>query len=230
MSLLGKLMSNARKADISFGIHTNCVVMEVSNEKRKNKDKEVIKRNCFTKIGKLDDKGNVTAEKEISWFNVNAGTDYAYDNMFTQIDQMTGIIKAVLGEDGLDKWRDGLEAALEEEEAEWTKDSTADDAKEILTEITGDKGSCGSFLKAIGDLYVELLSENLGTESTKIRFKVVFEKSGKFLQQPKFDSFVESMEVEEDDSRLRISKTEEGYRQKSLNTSTPVSKKPKTNI
>ena len=230
MSLLGKLMQNARKADIGFGIHTDCVVLEVSNEKRKNKDKEVIKRNCFTKVGKLDDKGNVTAEKEISWFNVNAGTEYAYDNMFTQIDQMTGIIKSVMGDEGMDKWRDGLEVALEEEEAEWTAEGTSDDAKDIISGITSDKSSCANFLKNIGDLYTELLSEVAGTESTRVRFKVVFEKSGKFLQQPKFDSFVESMEVSEDDSRLRISKTEEDYRLRSLNTSPTASKKPKTGI
>lgn len=224
MSLLGKLMSNARKADIGFGIHTNCVVLSASNEKRKNKDGEVVKRNCYTTIGQLDKDGNTVGEKTISYFNLDNTSEYVYDNFFTQLDQLTSIIDVYYPTDKKDIWGDAFLAILEEEEVEVGENAAECEAN--LRAAMADKETCNNIITAIGDVYAELIGKVAGKDSQPIRFKVVYDKSGKYLQQPKFEAFVESMEVSDEDSKLRISSTEAQYRAKSLSTSSTPASKP----
>lgn len=226
MSLLNQLMSKSRKADIGYGVHENCVVLEISNDKRKNKDGVVIKRNCFTKIGKLNDSKEVVAEKEISWFDIDSTSEYAYDNFFSQIEQMTAIVDAIRDPetDGKDLWGLAFDAILENEGIELSVDGLKGALKE--------KKKTASLMEAIGDLYVELLEPLVGPESPAIRFKVVYDNNGKYLQQPRYGEFVESMEIDAVDSRLKMSKTELDYKAKADNiTSAPApSSKPKVNI
>lgn len=216
MSLLNKLLSNARKADIGFGIHDNCVILEVSNEGRKNKDNQPIKRNSYTKFGQLDTDGNVVAEREISWFNLDHANEYVYDNFFTQLDQMTSIVDVFVDSSKKDLWALGFASILEEEEV----DETEEDLKEALT----DKETCANILTALSDLYVEILTDHVGPESKKVRFKIVYEKSGKYLQQPRYGIFVEDQEVAKEDSRLKMSKVEEEYKIKSQNVGSATNK------
>jgi len=224
MSLLQNLMSNARKADIGFGIHTNCVILSVSNDKRKNKDGEVVKRNCYTTIGQLDKSGNVTGEKTVSWFNLDNKSEYVYSNFFTQLDQVTSIVDTYYPLDKKDVWEDAFLAICEEEEIE--VGANAEEFEANLTEAMADKATCTNVLTAVGDVYAELIGKVCGKDSQPVRFKVVYDKSGKYLQQPKFEAFIESMEVSDEDSKLRISAIEEQYRAKSLATGPTVTSKP----
>ena len=230
MSLLGELMSTARKADIGYGIHPNCVITKVTNEERKSRDGEKIRRNCFTTISQMKD-GAIIAEKEISWFNLDSTSEYVYANFYNQLEQLTAIVDVYL--DGKkDKWMEGIADLLEENDVEvddWADESAeaVNDLKESLTEVLKDKSACAEILEGIGELYVKLIGKKVGKDSQPVRFKVTFDTKGKYLQQPKFDGFVESMEVSEEDSRLRLSKVDEENRQKSLNMGAA---KPKVNV
>jgi len=226
MSLLNELMSKSRKSDIGYGIHENCVVLEVSNDVRKNKDGVAMKRNCYTKIGQLDDSNEIIAEKEVSWFSVDPTSEYAYDNFFSQLEQLTAIVDAVRpkDEDGKDLWDLAFDAILTEEEIE----HSVEGLKEALKE----KKKCNSLMQMLGDTYVEILSPLVGVKSPKIRFKVVYDNNGKYLQQPRYGEFVEPMDIDLSESKLKISKAEEEYKSKADNiTSAPAaSSKPKVNI
>jgi hypothetical protein len=223
MSLLNNLMDNARKAEIGFGVHADCVITKVSNEKRKNKDGQVVKRNSYTMIGKLNSEGKVVAEREISFFNLDSASEYVYGNWFTQLEQLTAIVDTLVPVGKKDKWANALDAIAEEFEFEA---ETKEELEAELTEVLTDKKLCVEYTTAVWNAYVEILTPIVGVESQPIRFKCVYDKSGKYLQQPRFDGFVESMEVDADDSRLRITDTELQYKSKSLVVGGGTGKKP----
>lgn len=220
-SLLDGLLSQAKKNEIGFGIHENCVILSVANDVRKNKDNEVIKRNCFTVFAKKNAAGEITAEKEISWFNIDPTSEYAYDNFFSQLEQLTAIVDTLRdpAEDEKDIWDLAFEAILTENEIEFTKDALekAIKTKKVSNEI----------VQAIGDTYVELLKPLVGKSSAAMRLKIVYDSNGKYLQQPKYNSFVETMEVDLEDSKLKLTDNDNANKVKSTtgNTSSGVKQK-----
>ena len=221
--LLGKLMQNARKAEIGYGVHSNCVVLSVSNEEKRTKDNEKINRNCYTKIGQCDKNGVVVGEREVSWFNIDSTSDYAFDNLKTQLTQMTAIVDVfVSAEKG--KWEKAIDKAINDAtELELDGEDIDEDEKQ-LAEAMKDKATCKEMMEAIGEAYVKILKDKLGDKSQPVRFKVVYEKSGKYLQQPRYGKFVESMEVEDEDSILKITKADEEALAKSLAVAKPKAK------
>lgn len=226
MSLLQQLMQNARRAEIGFGIHKNCVITEVSNDKRKTKEGEVINRNCYTKFELLDENGNSTAEKEISWYNIDPSADYAFNSFYSQLEQMTAIVDVLQPATGKkDVWSDVFDELMGEFEIELDAEDP-EGSKAKLEEEMKDKDTFKGVMDGLIKAYVSIVGKKAGKDSTPMRLKIVFDTKGKYLQQPKFDTFVESMEVSDEDSRLKITKTDEEYRAKSLETT----KKPTKNI
>ena len=214
--LLGELLSGAKKAEIGYGIHEPVVILSVSNKVKKSKDGVALKRNNYTVFGQLDKDGKVVAEKEISWFNIDPTTEYAYNNFFNQLDQMVGILDCYYkATEKKDVVAAKIDAIFEEEEIE---------SKEDLEEAIKDKKTCKSIMDALSAVYEELMEGNTGVDSQSLRLKLSFDSKGKYLQQPKFDPFTESTQVAPEDSRLKMSKTEEEYKLKSQNlgSSTPV--------
>jgi len=222
MSLLGKLLSQARKEEIGYGIHENCVILAISNDIRKNKDSLVIPRNCYTKIGQLNENNEITHEKEISWFNLDPTSEWVYENLMSQLEQMSAIVDTLRdpSTDGKDIWDMAFEAILTDEKVELNI--------EAFKAALKVKKTCDNILKALGDTYTELLEPLVGPDSLKLRFKVVYDNNGKYLQQPKYGAFVESMDKPAEDFILKITKNDEESKAKSLSLSTA---KPKvTNI
>jgi hypothetical protein len=222
--LLGNLLANARKADITDGIHNNCVILAVSNDKRKNNDGVVQDRTGYTKFGKLNNKGVVTAEKEISWWGVKHDTDFAYDNVIEQIIQMTSIAESIVG---LDAVKEAFNNVFEEEEIEG---GDKDEVLTALTEAAADKNAVKSLMNGLCDAYVELLESSIGPKSSPVRLKLTYDPKGKYIQQPKYGVFVESMEVAPDDTILKITAKEQEYKLKSTQQITSVPKPAATNI
>lgn len=209
MSLLAKLKSQAKKAEIGYGVHEPVVILSVDNTKRKTKDGSVIKRNNFTKFGKLNKDGKVIAEKEVSWFNVDASSEYAYQNFFSQLDQMVGILDCFFDKDEEDVVAEVINAIFEEEEIE---------SVEELEAAMKDKKQSKSIMEALTEAYETLLEGKTGADSKQLRLKLSYDSKGKYLQQPKYDPFTESMEVPKDESKLKMTKKEDEFRQKSLVT------------
>jgi hypothetical protein len=217
MSLLGKLMSQARKSEIGFGIHNNCVVLKADNEVKKNKDGEVLKRNSWTTIGQKNDAGEIVAEKEVAWFNLDPTSEYLWDNFSSQMEQMSAIVDTLRPPTTDDK--DIWDMAIDAVAADLGIGLTLDELKESLKV----KKTCEAFMKGVGDVYAELLEPLVGPKSLPVRFKVVYDAGGKYLQQPRYGIFVENMEIPVEDSRLKVSKQEEEYKIKSsaLSSSKP---------
>ena len=124
-----------------------------------------------------------------------------------------------------DKWMDGIAEVLSEAgvELDWEDESEAakKDFEVTVTEALKDRDTCSEVMDGIGELYVKLVGKKCGSDSQPMRLKIVYDSKGRYVQQPRFDSFVESMEVEEEDTRLKLTKTDEEYKQKSLVTAKP---------
>jgi len=219
--LLDKLMDSAKKAEIGYGIHSPCVILSVTNKERKNKDGVALKRNNYTTFGKLGKEGKVVAQKEISWFNIDPTSDYAYNNFFNQLDQMVGILDCYYTDEKKDIVAAKIDAIFEEEEIESIND---------LEEAIKDKKVCKSIMDSLSEVYTELMEDKVGEDSQTLRLKLSFDSKGKYIQQPKFDPFTESTEVPTEDSRLKMSKTEEEYKLKSQNLSSVTGAAPTANI
>ena len=213
MSLLGLLKQNQNLPKIGFGVHKNCVVLEVSDAIRKKQDKSIIDRNSYTKFGQLDDKGSIVAATEVSWFNIDSAKDYAYDGFFAQIDQMSAIVDVLIPvTEEEDKWGDVFSAILKSQEIE--------ESVESITEALKDKKKTKALMELISSAYVKMLSPLVGEDSTVMKLKLTYDRSGKFLQQPRFDPFVEPLEFTGDpDKALKITEQEKSYEAKSRNIS-----------
>ena len=210
--LLSELLSGAKKVEIGYGIHEPVVILSVSNKVKKNKDGVALKRNNYTLFGKLDKDGEITAEKEISWFDINTEADYAYDNFFTQLEQMVGILDCYYDESEEDIVGDTIDKFFEDEELE---------TKEDLRTAVSNKKSCTAIIEGISAIYEKLLKDKIGKDSKHIRLKLCFDSKGKYLQQPKFDIFTEPLSVPKSESRLKLTAAEEEYRIKSENLIAP---------
>jgi hypothetical protein len=216
MSLLNKLQQEESLPEIGYGIHNNCVITRVSNDLRKKKDESIVNKNCFIMIGKLGARGTVVAQKEISFFNLDHTTDWAYGNFFNQVDQMTGIVDSyITPSDEDDTWGNIFSAVL-------AKFEVSEDVDEIKAALT-DEDTCQGIVKLLGDQFVKLLSDKIGVDGEKLRIKLSFDKNGNYVQQPKYDQFTENMSVAEADSTLKMTETEKSYEAKSREEAPTVS-------
>lgn len=219
--LLDELLASARKPEIGYGIHETCIVTSVSNKVKKSKDNVALKRNNYVVFSKLDKKGEIVAEKEISWFDIDVASEHAFTNFFNQLDQMVGILDCFyVKEEDEDIIADSFDKIFKEEEIS---------SKEELEETVKDKKSFKKLMDSISANFEELLTPFTNSKKQHIRIKLSYDSKGKYLQQPKFDVFTESMSVSKEDSRLKMTKMEEEYKYKSLNPTT-VSSTSVTNI
>ena len=219
MSLLGQLMKEARKAELSHGVHENCFITAVSNEKRETKDGKIINRGGYTTFVAKNAEGRVVSEKEIAWFDLDPTSEHVYTYWYSQFEQMSAIVDIYQGT-VKDRWVEGLAEIFADAGAEldWEDDSAANVAafEQQIKALLCKKASCSTLVKGMNELYVKLLEKKIGEDSDPVRVKLVFDSQGKNIQQPRFGLFVESMTVPNEDSVLKLTKTDDENRQKSL--------------
>ena len=220
MSILKKLMGQAKKAEIGYGVHENCVILSVSNDQRKTNDGVKIKRNNFTMFGKFNKDGDaIIAQKEVSWFNLDpTKKEYVYGNFISQLDQLVGILDCYYTDDKLTGVvAETIDSLFAEEEIENQKD---------LEEALLDKSTCKSLFDGITEAYETLVEPHIGEDKTPIRVKFTYDPKGQYLQNPRYNPFTESMEVDLEDTKLLLTEKENEYYQKSLSTNTAPVVKP----
>jgi hypothetical protein len=223
MSILSRLMSEARKAELGFGIHSNCIISSVTNEERRNKDNEVVRRNCFITFQHLNDEKKVVAEKEISWFNLDYSQEpnKIFNSFFDQLKQLTAIADCFIDPKGRKNlWDKGFEDIVDSFKIEIPEDPETPLAKQNLKEDLMDlfksKEKGMKFMKELTDFFTELMQEALTQtkeEPVLLRLKLVTDNKGKYIQIPRFSTFVEPMSVDPEKSSLKITQTELNYKE-----------------
>lgn len=203
------ILNKGKAQDLEEGIHDHCRILEIDIQPRENNQGEKIKRNTYIKFGKFSENGKrKIAEKEISWFNIDPTSQYVMDNFREQIIQMAGILKAYYPEDevltkfDIFKGVKGFESAMNE-------DTTLE--VEELEDALKDKPRATMLLTNAIVTFYEMMKGKFGYDSQLLRIKITFDKNGKYIQQPSYGNFVESMEIPEDKSTLKMTKTESKY-------------------
>lgn len=209
MNALHEILSKGKAQDLEEGIHDNCRIIDVDIQPRETNKGERIKRNTYIKLGKFDTKGKrKLAEKEISWFNIDPTSQYVLDNFREQIIQMAGILKCYYSEEevvskfDIFKGVTGFDTAMEE---------NTDLEIDVLEVALKNKPLATKLLTNAITSFWELMQGKYGYDSDLIRIKLTFDKSGKYIQQPGYGNFAESMQVPEESSELKMSKTESKY-------------------
>jgi hypothetical protein len=182
--LLQQLMSKAKKPDIGFGINEDCVLLEASNVERTTKDGGVLGRSCYLKFGQKNAKGDVFKHKEVNWFLVDPSTEWAYTSFFSQLEQVSAVVDLILPPTAeKDSW--GLVFAH-------ILDSQGIDQNEkSLREAMVDAKVCVAFNLALWNAVCEVLTATLAENPSPVfKLKLVYDKSGKYLQQPREGVFV----------------------------------------
>lgn len=214
MSLLNKILSTARKPELSHGIYENCVITKVEASGKKTKDGEAIKRNCFTTFATLNDKGEVIGEKEVSWYDLDVTNEYAKDNFKEQLLQIVSIMECFFDPKDVD---DVFNPIFDEA-------GIVDDA--TLETVLTDKASLKKLMAAIAANYTENMESVLNDKDNLLRLKLVYDNKGKYVQQPKYGKFVEPCSIEAKDSTLKFSTFELENEAKSRNLTTTSSTTP----
>jgi hypothetical protein len=205
--LLKKLLNSAKKAELGHGIHENCIITKVEAGGRVKKDGEVNPRNCFTTLAQLNEKSEIVGEREVSWFELDVTSEYIRENFSEQILQLVGIMECFFTAEEID----GLFNPIFEEHGIFD-DATLDD-------ILSDKASLKKLMKEITENYAVNLEGVLNDKESPIRVKFAYDDKGKYIQQPRYGVFVESMSVEKKNSALKMTDRDNQNEIKSRNLS-----------
>ena len=198
MSLLRKLLAEKPvRTPLDFGINENVRLIKIDNEERK-RDGEILKRNTYLTFAKFNSKNEIIASSEFNYFDLDPESDYIHDNLATQVAQLNNLV-SVLNPGSVVDPTIGY-----------------NDMEELSADLQTKKG-CKKLMDETWKQFEKAVKKHIGLDSKLLRIKIVTEKKGKYLQLPKDAIFVESMEVDSNDSVLRIQPYELQLKNNALN-------------
>lgn len=189
MGLLNSIRNNSRQASLEAGLHNDMYLKAIDIKDRKVNGL-VIKKNCFIKFAKLNTKtGGIIGETEVSWFRFDFDSEYVVENAVEQLAQMVAILELFYTPEEVDEQFTVLEEFATPEEFT-AKLTTKVGAKELN--------------EAINAKMAIMLEPLCGDTEKLFRIKLVYDKTGKYLQTPQYGDFVEKLSSE----NLKITRTE----------------------
>lgn len=185
MNLFQKLLNDKPlRTPLDFGINENVRLVKIDNSVRK-RDGEIIKKNTFLTFTQYNSKDEAIASSEFSYFNLDPESEYTLDNFITQIAQLNNL------------------AGLLNDEAEINPVDDYEDEDELMEDL-GSKKGCKKLSDATWEQFEAAIADKVGPESPLIRIKVVTDKKGKYLQLPKEQIIADSMEIDSEESILKL--------------------------
>jgi hypothetical protein len=209
--LLKSLLNQAKKVELGHAIHENCVITEVSVKGKPDKDNKASKWNCLTKFTKMDDKGAVIGEKEVSWYDLDFTNEHVSGRFTTQITQIVNILECYITPEEVNALLDPILADF---------DITDEESRDAILK---DKDNCTNLMDDIAKAYVKEMVNHLN--GAPVRLKLTFDNKGKYVSAPMFNDFVEPMTTPLAESKLKFSKNEIENEAKSHNVIVPASNK-----
>jgi len=207
MSILQDILSKAKSQDLEDGIHDNCRILAIDTAVRKDKDDIAIKRNTYVTIGKFDETGTrKIAKKEIAWFNIDPSSEYVMDNFREQVIQLVGILACYYTEEEIHKDFDLFKDIEGFEDANNSETELEVDAIEEALKV---KSTAVQLLTNAIVSFRTMMEGKFGYTSDLIQVKIIFDKTGKYIQQPSFGRFTKAMS--DKDFSLQMSKVESNY-------------------
>lgn len=199
MSLLRKLLAaKPVRTPLEFGINKGVRLVSISNEERK-RDGETIQRHIYMTFGKFNSKGELIANSEFNYFNLNPDYDNVIGNLATETEQLQSIVNVLNPDFG---------------ELDPTKGY--EDEDDFLADLKSKKG-CKKLQTALWKEFNKAVGKEVGAESPLMNLKVVTDyKTGKYLQLSNDAVIVEAEDTPEEDSVLRITANEIKNKDKAL--------------
>ena len=177
MSFLRKMLANQPvRTPLDFGINENIRLTKIDNSPRKYEG-ETINRNCWMTFSKFNSKGEVIANSEFAYWNLDHESEYTFQNITDQLGHLQDIVNTLNPGVTLDP-------------------TTSFESEEELMDAVGSKKGCKIIQDAMWDEFSAAVAGKIGPESTMLRLKVVTDNKGKYLQLPKQPHIVEDAEDE----------------------------------
>jgi hypothetical protein len=207
-NLLSSLLNNAKKPELGFGIHKNCKITAVNNIPRTNKNGETMSGTNFTTFTQYDETGMAVAEKEVQWFKHDPSSEYSDSQLFSTLEQLTTILYLHCTEEEVETNFDNLFKKYGVEN------------KAGLDELSNTEKSL-EFYDDMSKIYVGLLSAKLN--SVPVKLKLVYTSNFKYIQLPRYGSFIEAQSVPDSESILSFSQNELADQSKASSAAVPSS-------
>ena len=198
MSLLRKILAaKPVKTPLEFGINKNVRLVKIDNEERK-RDGEPVPVHCFLTFAQFNSKGEVIAQSEFNYFNLNHEYDNTLGNLGTEVSQLQSIADVLNPGTVIDPTED------------------YEDEDELMADLKSKKG-CKKLQTAVWKAFNKAVGKKVGMESPMLSLKVVTDyKTGKYLNLPGDATIVELADTEASESVLRITPNEIKNRDKAL--------------
>jgi hypothetical protein len=200
-SLKNLLKSKVNATDLEEGIHENVFLVSIDINDRKDHTGTKIKKQCFLMFKKIDSEGGIIGQKEISFFFVDPVKEYALDNLIELVQQIKCLLSAYLSDKDILKKYNPVSVLIEKDEEiteELGKEFLYDNIRNTRLKM---KSNYAKVENAAKDQLNKLLGKKIGLDSIPLRFKLVEDKN-KYIQIPRFGTYVESMDVSRSDSSL----------------------------
>lgn len=171
---------------LPFGVNDNVFLRSISTEKRKDKDGNKLKKNCFITFSKKDlEEDKIVAEYTFSFFDVSK-LEYAVKSLIQQTAHLVAIMDILIPADELEDLITKVLAPLEDSK-EVKKALETEKAKKLKPLLNAQE--------AIVLAFADVMTPFIGEDSTLFQLLVVTNKTGKFIELPSESiGFISSMD------------------------------------
>jgi len=166
------------KTRLSFGVNTNIVLKGISNEVRKDKDGNKVKKNCYMTFVQVDPEKNnkILAGYTFSYFNLD--DKYVVSSFLHQLNQLTAIGSFIFPDDVSESIDEKILTMIVEKGIE----------EDIVNETTKDNKAFREVQQEMVNIYVEEGTPYFNNMDNLLQLVVVTSRNGDFLDLPKEDT------------------------------------------
>ena len=200
MDIINIFDHKASSQELKAGIHENVRLVSAFTERKRDRvTNALIKKQVFLKFKKFDTEGNDIGEKDISFFLVDPNRDSVISDLRNFLVQLKEILTIYYTDEEMAESFDPIKALVGDE------DVNADDFlfDNIKKNVFKNKSKNYAIIEAeAAKLFGEMLEPKIGMESDQFRLKLVDSRNKEFIQLPHYERFIESTDVDKEDSKL----------------------------
>jgi hypothetical protein len=203
--ILNIFSEQATSSELGAGVHERVRLISVNGERRKDANGNLVKKQLFLKFKKFSKDNVDLGEKEVSFFIVDASKETAINNLLNFTSQVVELLSLFYTpselETSFDPFAKVFYNADNDDRDEETVKADYDHTKIKKAVIKNEKGFI-AIQSAICAEAAKLLSPFCGFEAPIFRLKLVESDDNKYIEIPRFDSFVEKAGVAKETSVL----------------------------
>ena len=190
--------------ELPSGVHENVVLLSIDPERKKDsKTGKLIKKQLYLKFKKFNSEGLDVGAKDVSFFLLDPSRESVMSNLHSFLAQVTELLSLYCTPEELeasfDPFKVLVDESAENSEEQLLLDYNFYNVKKAILKKTS------LYVKleaAICQQAASLLEGKVGKDSMRFRLKLEESSDGKYVQIPRFDRFVENMDVKKEKSLL----------------------------